>query len=498
MAITPRLEIKQSQSLLMTPELRQAINLLQLNNLELAELVEQELASNPLLEKEDEHLAGQPDDFAPTIDDLNTAPEPAEEEFKPDIDYDTGFDDDFASDREGYDIESDYSWSDYNKSKDRLSADADFDYCEQKVAGTKSLHQFLSEQIGIRFTSPADKLIAGLLTENLDAAGYFRGDIKEIASRLKTTPGRIENILEALKGFEPSGIFAQDLSECLAIQLKDRNRYDPAIAKLLENLPLLAAGKFKELQQICRCDSEDLASMIADIKSLDPKPAAGWEHDVTAYVIPDVFVRRLKDGDYRVELNTLSLPKVLVNHSYYSQLLKQDKSAKRYLKENLSSANFLIRAMHQRASTILRVSEEIVRTQREFFEHGIEKLKPLSLKDVAYNLEMHESTVSRVTSRKYMHTPRGLFELKFFFSAAAGSYTGNEDVSTLAIKHKIKQLISGEDAQNILSDDKIGELLAREGIKIARRTVAKYRESLNIPTSAERKRRAASAGLARS
>ena len=198
MAITPRLEIKQSQSLLMTPELRQAINLLQLNNLELAELVEQELASNPLLEKEDEHLAGQPDDFAPTIDDLNTAPEPAEEEFKPDIDYDTGFDDDFASDREGYDIESDYSWSDYNKSKDRLSADADFDYCEQKVAGTKSLHQFLSEQIGIRFTSPADKLIAGLLTENLDAAGYFRGDIKEIASRLKTTPGRIENILEAL------------------------------------------------------------------------------------------------------------------------------------------------------------------------------------------------------------------------------------------------------------------------------------------------------------
>ena len=488
MAITPRLEIKQSQSLLMTPQLRQAINLLQLNNLELNELVEQELSRNPLLEKEDDRLDDRPDNTVPTIDDINDPAAPAEEEFAPDIGYDVGFDDDYASDREGYNIENDYSWADYGKSKDAAAADPDYDYCEQKLAGTKSLYQFLEEQIGIRFTAPADKLIARQLVEQLDAAGYFRGDLKELAARLKTSPARITAVWEAMKGFEPSGIFAADLSECLAIQLKDRNRYDPAIAKLLENLPLLAAGKLKELKQICRVNDEDLASMIADIKSLNPKPAAGWEHDVTAYVIPDVFVRRLKNGDYRVELNNLSLPRLLINHSYYSNISNRDKAVKRYLKENLRSAGFLIRAMHQRAETILRVSEEIVRQQRDFFEHGIEKLKPLSLKDVAYNLEMHESTVSRVTSRKYMHTPRGLFELKFFFSSAAGSYTGNEDLSTSAIKHKIRQLINAETPQEILSDDKIVELLAREGIKIARRTVAKYREALNIPTSAERKR----------
>lgn len=487
MAITPRLEIKQTQSLLMTPELRQAINLLQLNNIELNELVEQELASNPLLEKEDQRLNELPDDFQPTIDTAAPAPQ-TEEEFKTDIDYDTSFDDDFASDREGYEIENDYNWADYGKSKDHSAGDADFDYCEQRLSERKSLYQFINEQIGISFTNGADKIIARRLTEQLDAAGYFRGDVKEIAAQLKTTEKRVGTVLQTMKSFEPSGLFARDLKECLAVQLKDLNRYDPVIAKFLDNLPLVAEGRFKELKQICGCDDEDIASMLADIRALNPKPAAGWEHDITSYVVPDVFVRRLKNGDYRVELNNATLPRLLINHSYYSQLLRQDKSAKRYLKENLSSANFLIRAMHQRASTVLRVSEEIVRWQQDFFEHGIEKLKPMSLKDVAYNLELHESTVSRAAANKFMHTPNGLFELKFFFSAAAGSYIGNEDMSTSAIKHKIKQLISQEQPDNILADDKIVELLAQEGIKIARRTVAKYREGLNIPSSAERKR----------
>ena len=487
MAITPRLEIKQTQSLLMTPELRQAINLLQLNNVELNELVEQELSRNPLLEKETDRINEQPDDFAPSIDNLNDAP-PTEEEFKPDIDYDSSFDDDYASDREGYDLAEDYSWADYNKNKDNHSGEPDFDYCEQRLAAGKSLYRFLEEQINIRFQSAADKIIARRLCENLDKAGYFRGDTTELAQTLKTSDCRINRVLSTLKGFEPSGIFAEDLRECLAIQLKDRDRLDPIMTKFLDNLPLLAEGKLNELKQICNIDNKDLASIIADIKSLNPKPAADWEHDITSYVIPDVFVRRLKNGDYRVELNSMTLPRVLINHQYYSQILSQDKSAKRYLKENLSAANFLIRAMHQRASSILRVSEEIVRAQKNFFNQGVEKLKPLSLKDIAYNLEMHESTVSRVTANKYMQTPVGLFELKFFFSAAAGSYTGNDDMSTIAIKHKIKQLITQEQPTNILSDDKIVELLAQEGIKIARRTVAKYRESLEIPSSAERKK----------
>ncbi len=486
MAVTPRLEIKQSQSLLMTQRLRQAIGLLQLNNVELNSLIEQELERNPLLEREDEFLNNQLEDFAPTIDNAPASPEPAaEEEFLPDVDYNT--DDDFGSDRETYET-SDYDWSDYGKDKDSRSAEPDFDYCSQKLSAGKSLYRFIEEQTAVRFASPADRIIARRITENLDAAGYFRGNTGEIAASLKCPTTRVDKILQQMKGFEPAGLFAENLQECLTIQLKDLNRYDPAMAAVLDRLPLLAAGKLKELQQLCHISADDLASVIADIRSLNPKPAAAYDFDVTTYVVPDVFVRRLGSGDYRVELNNLTLPRLLINHAYYSRLLQQDKNAKRYLKENLSSANFLIRAMHSRATAILRVSEEIVRLQYDFFENGIDFLRPLSLKDIAESLEMHESTVSRVTAGKYMHTPRGLFELKFFFSGAAGSYLGKEDLSTQTIRHKIKKLIDLETPADILSDDKIVELLAREGIKIARRTVAKYREAMNIPTSAERKR----------
>ena len=492
MAITPRLEIKQSQSLLMTQQLRQAINLLQLNNIELSEVIEQELQRNPLLEKEEDHLSSQEDNFSPTIDtpseDIYSTTN-KEEDFQADIDYDNNYADDYASDREGYDIAADYNWSDYSIQKDNRFADDNFDYCQQRLAADKSLYKHLEEQISIKFNSAADKIIAHHLCEGLDAAGYFRGSTSETAKLLKCSQTKIDNILSQLKNFEPSGIFAQDLKECLSIQLKDKNRLDPAIATLLDNLPLLAAGKIKELQQICNADLEDIQSMISDIRSLNPKPTADWLFDTTSYIVPDVFVRRSKYGEYRVELNSHSLPRVLINHQYYSELANKDKSAKRFLKENLSSANFLIKAMHQRATTILRVSEEIVRTQFDFFEHGIEKLKPLNLKEIAYNLELHESTISRVTNNKYMHTPRGLLELKFFFSAAAGSFIGKEDISTVSIKHKIKNIIKAEDPKKILSDDNIVDILAQEGIKIARRTVAKYRESMNIPTSAERKRK---------
>ena len=490
MALTPKLEIRQSQSLLMTPQLRQAINLLQLSNLELNELIDLELNNNPLLEKEDSREDEIPGETPPTIEDYddNRLPEP-EDDYTPDIDCDNQFDD-YASDREGYDTGNDYAWEDYAKRK-AAAADENFDFYEQKLADSPSLYQLIDEQIEQTFSSPRQKIIARHLSQYLDDAGYFRGQADDIARALKAPPQEVRQILEQMKNFEPSGLFAENLAECLSIQLKDINRFDPAIACLLEHLDLLAARKFKELQKLCRADEEDLASMIADIKSLQPKPAAAYQNDITAYVIPDVFVRRDRFGGYQVELNNLSLPRLLINRRYYSEILNRsgnDKDARRYLKENLGHAGFLIRSMHQRATAILRVSEEIVRRQRDFFEYGIEHLKPMSLKDIAYNLEMHESTVSRVTTRKYMQTPRGLFELKYFFSQAAGTYTGNEETSTTAIKHKIKQLIAEEDPQNILSDDKLVELLAREGIKIARRTVAKYREAMNLPTSAERKR----------
>ncbi len=487
MAISPRLEIKQSQSLLMTQQLRQAINLLQLNNLELNEIIEQELERNPLLEREEEHLNSLPEDNIPSIDDNQLPVDNTAEEFVPDIDFSQTFDD-FASDNEDYQINDNYDWSDYNTAKDHRYSEPDFDYFQQRISSSKSLYRHIYEQIGIAFATPKEKIIAQHLTEKLDQAGYFRGNITEISRQLKCSPQIIDKILTKMQQFEPTGIFARDLKECLKLQLQENNRYDPAIAVLLDNLPLLAEGKLKELQKKCSSSFEDIQTMISDIKSLNPKPASSWDFDINTYIIPDVFVRRKKDGNYHIELNHSSLPKILINHRYYSELSDTDKSAKRFLKEHLSSANFLIKALHQRATTLLRVSEELVRTQKDFFDFGIEKLKPLSLKDIAYNLEMHESTISRITTNKYIHTPNGIFELKYFFSSAANSYIGQEDISTLTIKHKIKQIIGNEDKNKILSDDKISDILAQEGIKVARRTIAKYRESLNIPTSAERKR----------
>lgn len=490
MAVTPKLEIRQSQSLLMTPQLRQAINLLQMSNLELGELIEQELNANPLLEKESDSSYNDVE-TPQTIDDYTdvSTSTPEQEDYSPDIDYDNQFDDS-GSDREGYDnLDNDYSWSDYNESKNH-GGDEDFDYFEKKLSDDKSLYRLLNEQIGLNFSSKLDQAIALHLIEHLDSAGYFRGNIKEIAARLNLKPAKIKEVWEVLKTFEPSGIFAADLAECLAIQLKDQNRYDPMIAALLDNLPLLAERKFKELKKICQVDDEDLASMIADIKSLNPKPAAEFTNDLTSYVIPDVFVKRDKHGIYQVELNSMSLPRVLINRRYYSEIKEAStgKETKRYLKEQISSANFLVKALHQRAMTILKVSEEIVKAQQDFFEKGIEHLKPLALRDIAENIEMHESTVSRVTTNKYIHTPRGLFELKYFFSAAAGTFSGDDQTSTLSIKHKIKKLIDEESADNILSDDKLVEILASQGIKIARRTVTKYREAMGIPTSGQRKR----------
>lgn len=488
MAITPKIEIRQSQSLLMTPSLRQAINILQMSNLELNELVEKELENNPLLEKEDDRI----ENFEleqKTIDSYDEPQTPLPEDESPDIDYDNQFDDDFASDREGYENGNDYDWQDYSKSKGTTGED--FDYIEKKLSGSKSLYRFLEEQISTLFTHGKEKIIALHLTEFLDESGYFRGDIKSIAQKLNTNETEISNILSQLQTLEPSGIFATSLSQCLSIQLKDLNRYDPMIEKLLQNLELLAARKFKELKKICETNDEDLASMINDIKSLNPKPAANFAGGITGYVIPDVFVRTNKYGEYIVELNNMSLPRVLINREYYSEIknvVAKDKQAKRYLKEQLGNAGFLVKAMHQRAVTMLRVSEEIVKTQRDFFEHGIEHLKPMALKDIAEAVEMHESTISRVTNNKFISTPRGIFELKYFFTQAAETYTGQEGASTLSIKHKIKKLIEEEDEKDILSDDRIVELMAAQGVKIARRTVNKYRESMGIPTSAERKR----------
>lgn len=495
MALTPKIEIRQSQSLLMTPQLRQAINLLQLSNLELNTLIESELISNPLLEREDERLENF-DTKEQTIDDYDSPPNSdnllTEEEFKPDVDYDNNFTDDFGSDREGYEYNSDCNWQDYSEQKNQSNQPSpDYDFFEQHLAAEKTLYQILNEQISIHFHQPKERIIASVLVEYLDSSGYFRGDITILANRLKISTTTIQKILNVMKTFEPSGIFAENLAECIAIQLQDKNRLDCLMKELLQHLDLLGERKFKELKKLLNIDDEDLLSLISDIKSTNPKPAAIYNSGITSYIIPDVFVRQNKQHNYVVELNNLSLPRVLINQEYYHEIKElgdKQKETHKYLKNQLSNASFLVKALHQRATTILRVSEEIVKFQSAFFNKGINYLKPLSLKDIAEAVEMHESTISRVTNNKYMHTPLGIFELKYFFSSAAGSYIGNDNTSVLSLKHKIKHLIEKESPENILSDDKISELLAMEGLKVARRTIAKYRESLNIPTSGERKK----------
>lgn len=487
MAVTPRLDLKQTQSLLMTPELRQAISLLQVSNLELSQLIEKELETNPLLEREDDRMSAAEEVPGSAIDSAADDTPPNENDFASDNhDYDNDSDD-FGSDREGYDEPAQYDWQDYASAKSRRDDD-DFDYFEQKLAGADSLYQSLEKQISLAFPKPRERSIAFILSRQLDEAGYFRGNLTEISQKLNLPEPEISHILNQMKEFEPSGIFAQDLTECLQIQLRDIGRLDSLAQKVLDNLSLIGEGKIKELKKICDINDEDFASVLADIRSLNPKPAAAFVHDVTSYVIPDVFVRRHNDGSYRVELNSLSLPRILINRSYYTEIQNNtpDKKAAQYLKQQLSSAGFLVKALHQRAETILKVSSEIVKNQLDFFEKGIDYLKPMQLKDIAEAAEIHESTVSRAAANKYMHTPRGIFELKYFFSAAAGSYVGDDNTSTITIKHRIKQLISEE--TKVLSDDKIAAILGQSGIKIARRTIAKYREALGIPSSAERKR----------
>ena len=495
MAVTPKLEIKQSQSLLMTPQLRQAISILQMNNLELSTAIENELNNNPLLEREEDvvkDIENQKDEQSiDDYDSVTNTTEIEEENFTPDVEIDNSFDDS-DSDREGYTTNDGTSWQDYLAGKSKSSnPDEEYDYFEQRLAHEKSLYEIIEEQISLNFSHAAERIIAHRLLEQLDASGYFLGSVTAIAQNLGAQETRVEEILQRMKGFEPSGIFAQSLKECIKIQLEDQNQYDKTMAVLLENLELLGSKDYKTLKKKTNIDDETLAELIKKIRGTNPKPATIYSTVKPTYIIPDVRVTKTRFGNYQVELNYDSLPRVLINQRYLSEIKKQspnNKQTQKYLKTQLNSANFLVKAMHQRATTILKVAEAIVNAQYDFFEHGIDYLKPLSLKDIADAAELHESTISRVTNNKYMATPRGLFELKYFFSGGALSYKGEENTSTTAIKHKIKNWIENETPQKILSDDNISEKLAIEGIKVARRTVAKYREQMGIATSSERKR----------
>jgi RNA polymerase sigma-54 factor len=352
------------------------------------------------------------------------------------------------------------------------------------------LRDHLVGQINMDLADPADRLIGLHLVELVNEAGYLTGSVEEAAATLGCPAERVEAVLGHLQRFDPPGIFARTLSECLTLQLKDKNRFDPAMQCLIEHLDMLARRELTALMRICGVDAEDLAEMIAEIRALDPKPALVFDHVVAQPITPDVLMRPAAGGGWIVELNSDTLPRVLVNTRYYTKVATsaRNKEEKTYLSERFQSANWLVKSLHQRANTILKVASELVRQQEAFFQKGIQHLRPLVLRDIAGAISMHESTVSRVTANKYMATPRGIYELKYFFTQAIAGSDGGESHSAESVRHRIKALIDAEAPLDILSDDRIVEILKTDGVDIARRTVAKYREAMHIASSVQRRR----------
>ena len=502
MALSPKLELRQGQQLVMTPQLQQAIRLLQFSNLELNAFVEAELERNPLLERDDRAEAAEP---RGGIDAVEAASEPAPDHLdgassdtwldlsKPGADAAAALDtepENVYPDTAPVEIDPQLGAGGWTSVRQRIHNGDDDANLEAFVSGEVSLRDHLVGQLHVAITDPVDRLVGQHLIDMVDDAGYLSVDLGALATKLGCPVEQVAAILAVLQTFDPAGVCARSLAECLALQLKDRNRYDPQIARLLDNLALLAEHNLPRLRKAVGVDLDELAEMIAEIKQLSPKPGLRFGSVQMQPVVPDVIVRPASDGGWIVELNADTLPRVLVNRSYYARVTKTARSPKDkdYLVDCLQTANWLAKSLDQRARTILRVSEEIIRQQDAFLTLGVRHLRPLNLKTVADAIKMHESTVSRVTSNKYMATPRGIFELKYFFTSAISAAGDGEAHSSEAVRHRIRELIDAESAQAVLSDDTIVDRLRAEGIDIARRTVAKYREAMRIPSSVQRRR----------
>jgi RNA polymerase sigma-54 factor len=499
MALSAKLELRQGQQLVMTPQLQQAIRLLQLSNLELGQFVEAELERNPLLEREESEPAQAAETTSEAGDRQDeTAEGEAAEDWVDladqgaarealDADAETVYPDASPVDLTSVPGADPGGWSGVNGRARNGEGEANL---EAYVAGEISLKDHLVAQMNLVITGHVERLIANHMIDQVDEAGYLRADLDQLAKKLGAHPGLVESVLARLQGLDPPGVAARSLAECLALQLKDRNRYDPVIARLLNNLHLLAAHNLAQLRKAVGVDMDELAEMITEIRKLNPKPGLAFGAVQMQPVVADVIVRAAQDGSWHVELNSETLPRVLVNRSYYALVSKAARETRErdYLVDCLQTANWLVKSLDQRARTILRVAEEIVRQQDGFFTHGVQHLRPLNLKTVAEAIGMHESTVSRVTSNKYVATARGIFELKYFFTSAIASAEAGAAHSSEAVRHRIRTLVDAETADTVLSDDKIVEKLKAEGIDIARRTVAKYREAMRISSSVQRRR----------
>ena len=491
MALGPRLDLRQSQSLVMTPQLQQAIRLLALSNLEVEGFIAEEIERNPLLE------AGPPDDDGPTQEREVSAELPSEPASADELimggDHagEAALDVDFSAETFHHDSVADGAGMDgslgMNAASGAGSASEDGPDFDSFAAVDISLADHLLAQAG-PVMNGADAFIAAHLIDQIDECGYLTVPLLDIANRLGVPLARVEAVLATIQTFDPTGVGARSLAECLALQAREADRYDPAMARLIDNLDLLARGELGRLKRLCGVDDEDMADMIRELRDYDPKPGCRYGGEAAQAVVPDLFIARRKTG-WAIEINASTLPRLLGNRSYYTELATgaQDKTSKVWLSDMLASANWLVKALDQRQRTIIKVATEIVKQQEAFFINGVAHLRPMTLRQVADAIEMHESTVSRVTSNKYLSCDRGLYELKYFFTSAIQSADGGDAVSAEAVKSAIKALIAGEGTK-ILSDDTLVDLLKAKGFDIARRTVAKYREALGIGSSVQRRR----------
>ena len=474
MQISQNLKLKQSQSLVMTPQLQQAIKLLQLNNIELCELVEKELEENPFLEKDNKGdlLEQKNDEYTKNVDEAFQNGE-SQYEDPSKGDYENRWD-------------QDHNLSSKSNNFDTIDPGS---IAEQTISEKVTLKSFLMEQANIAFKTPQEKIVSEILIDYIQPTGWLTTDLIELQNIIGCDENTLNNVLLKMQCFEPTGVFARNLTECLRIQLKNENLLTDGVSLLIENFDLLAKGEIKNLCKICGMSEDELTENIKIIKKLNPKPGSLYSDDNNQIFHPDVVVSQ-KNKQWEVELNNGTLPKIIVNENYIKELEKLggNENDKKFITESVNSARWLMKAIEQRNLTTLKISTEIVEQQKLFFEKGVSHLKPMILKDVAKKIDMHESTVSRVTTGKLMLTPRGIFEMKHFFSATINSTVEGESHSAASVRETLKNLISNEPLHNPLSDELLVLKLQNEGINLARRTVAKYRELLNIPSSSERRK----------
>ncbi len=503
MSLKASLQLRQSQSLMMTPQLAQSIKLLQLSNADLQEFIKEEIEKNPLLDMDtsEQHAENRTteapksgtEDNPEKVASLNDVVsnemklDAGENEASLDTSFENIYDGGTAGAEQANKPQA--SSGEISSGTTNGPSDNEFDFLAQ-VEQEKSLQEYLEEQISYTFKDETKREVATYIAHALDEDGYFREDISELAEHFNVSEDECLTILERFQALEPAGIGARNLSECLKLQLIDQDRYDPAMACMVENLGMLAKREFSALKKLCDVSKEDFEEMIAEIRMLDPRPASQYQVVLSAYVVPDVMVTKAHDGNWSIDLNANTLPKVLVNNEYHAELSRSigSEDGQEFISTCMSNANWLVKSLHQRAETILKVTQEIVRQQDMFFDSGIEHLQPMNLKTVADAIKMHESTVSRATNNKYLMCDQGIFELKYFFSSSIGSSDGEGEHSAETVKYKIKQLVDAENPVKILSDDQIVSQLQEAGIEIARRTVAKYREAMRIPSSVQRRR----------